>query len=196
VIIQNTSKEDLRGVSVVFWERGVPPKHRQTYLTATLDPAHRVKKPGDYWLYFASTTLNYAAAGKNSVSMPPGISVSSILADLERNPLFVTIEWVMDAKGQMFGPDSFGTIAGLQAEQRARADLVKSLKGSADPKATLAAAAAIPLQITANLFDRDNYHEQLRRDARNLLDGLNAGNAGALQHYVAKVDREITITKP
>jgi hypothetical protein len=197
VLVKNVSNEELRGVSVVFWEAGENGlKHRQSYLAIMLDPTkHHPKKPGEHWLFMASGALNFSAQAGNG-ALSPGVSVSSIVAELERSPLVVSIEWVMNAKGEIFGPDSFNTAAKLQAEQRGRAALVKSLTGSADPKAALLAAAAIQPGPRNSLFDRDHYNEQIRRDARLLLDGLNAGTVDAVRTYVTKVNREIVITKP
>ena len=197
VILRNVSNEELRGVNVVFWvpRENAAPQHRQSYAAIMLDPAHHTKKHGEYWLFIASNPLN-TAAQMGRASLPGGLSVSSIVADLERSPLVVSIEWVMNAKGQIFGPDSLNFFAELQAEQQARAALAKSLTGSADPKGTLQAAAAIQPGPRNSLFDRDHYNEQMRRDARLLLDGLNAGNVNVVRSYVSHVNREIVITKP
>jgi hypothetical protein len=65
-----------------------------------------------------SVHLMHSHCGPNEqVSSSAGISVSSIVAELESSSIIVSVEWVANAKGQIFGPDSLHLFDELNAEQ-------------------------------------------------------------------------------
>jgi hypothetical protein len=191
VIVKNVSNQPLRGVGVTFGAlRGGVFRHRTSYASLTLDQAQTNQAPGGYQLFFASGALSDAAQwGK----MPARLSVSDMVTELNTYPIIASVEWVIDEKGHMVGPDRFHIYDQLSREQQARAALAKNLTASADPIATLQAAANIQPGPRVSLFERDFYNEQLRRDALYLL--RRSDIAKEVRSYVSRANREIVISK-
>jgi len=184
VTVTNISRLPLRGLSVEF-------AGHTHYIRLNTDPLQPMMAPGESWTYSASQALDWAARP----NPPPGITLSTILAQLDRNPITVSILWVVDANGRMIGPDPHNDFARLTAQRQARQQLAAELSGAADPKTVLEAALTTQPGPHSGLFDRDFYNEQRKRDARMLSARTNAGSTTAIPNYISRAQREMPLMK-
>lgn len=98
--------------------------------------------PSESWRYSATKALDWATR-PNGPPLPGGITLPSILAELDQNPITVSVLWVVDANGRMIGLDPHKDFARLTTERQARQQLAEELlsppirKSCSKPRAKL-----------------------------------------------------------
>jgi hypothetical protein len=188
VTITNISSQPLRGASLEF-------SGHVNYVRLMADSTQPMMAPGAHWTYYATQLLEMAVKGQ---TLPSGITLQSILAELEQTTPTVTVNWVVDQSMHMIGPDPHNTFARLTAEHDARQQLASQLSVASGAPAVLSvldAANSIQPGPANGLYNRDFFNEQIKRDGRRLLNQFNAGWVGAVPDYISRVQREMALSK-
>jgi hypothetical protein len=182
VTITNISSEPLRGASVEF-------SGHSNYIRWNAEPLMPGMAPGESWKYYATKALELTS-GLNAQALPGGITLSSILAELDSSPITVAVNWVADQIGRMIGPDPHNDFVRLADQRQARQQLAAELAAAADPETVLEAARETRPGPSRGLYDRDFYNEQRKRDGRKLSALTNAGSITAIPNFISRAQRE------